>query len=281
MNAPLSYEVFVSEGRERAGDRRMPNGDRIRWSPLSTTLIHGREDAILVDPPFIDDQVQAVADWVERSGKRLTHVFATHGHGDHWFGTAELLKRFPDAKAYAVEGAIDLMHQQATVGREQLWDIIFPGQIPASPVVYEPFPAEGLLLEGNLLQAIAVGHSDTDDTAVLHVPSIGLVVAGDVAYNGVHQYILEGKNGGLEQWLKALDKVAALEPAAVVAGHKNKALPDDPAIIGQTQDYLRNVIRLLDEKTTAKEFFEEMTTLYPDRLNQGPVWYGALGLLGA
>jgi hypothetical protein len=31
---------------------------------------------------------------------------------------------------------------------------------------------------------------------VLHVPSIGLVVAGDVAYNGVHQYLAEGGGGG-------------------------------------------------------------------------------------
>ena len=66
---------------------------------------------------------------------------------------------------------------------------------------------------------------------MLHVPSIGLVVAGDVAYNGVHQYLLESAHGGVEAWLAALDKVAALQPRAVVAGHKNKDLPDDPAII--------------------------------------------------
>jgi hypothetical protein len=40
------------------------------------------------------------------------------------------------------------------------------------------------------------------------------------------------------------------------------------------------VIRLLDQKPTAREFFDQMMELYPDRLNPGPVWYGALGLLG-
>ena len=78
---------------------------------------------------------------------------------------------------------------------------------------------------------VEVGHTDTDDTTVLHVPSIGLVVAGDVAYNGVHQYLLESAHGGVDAWLVALDKVAALQPSAVVAGHKNKDLPDDPAIL--------------------------------------------------
>ena len=66
--------------------------------------------------------------------------------------------------------------------------------------------------------AVEVGHTDTDDTTVLHVPSIGLVVAGDVAYNGVHQYLLETAGGGLRAWLAALDLVADLKPRAVVAG---------------------------------------------------------------
>jgi len=38
---------------------------------------------------------------------------------------------------------------------------------------------------------VEVGHTDTDDTTVLHVPAIGLVVAGDAAYNGVHQLLAE------------------------------------------------------------------------------------------
>ena len=127
--------------------------------------------------------------------------------------------------------------------------------------------------------AVEVGHTDTDDTTVLHVPSIGLVVAGDVAYNGVHQYLLESAHGGVEAWLAALDKVAALQPRAVVAGHKNKDLPDDPAIIDQTRDYLLNARRLLAEKPSPREYFDEMIALYPDRLNVGPVWYTAVALL--
>jgi hypothetical protein len=101
-----------------------------------------------------------------------------------------------------------------------------------------------------------------------------------VAYNGVHQYILEGGGGGLQEWLRAIDRVAGLNPRAVVAGHKNKELPDDPAILGETRRYLQDVIRLLDQKPTVREFYDQMIGLYPDRLNRSPVWYGALGLLG-
>jgi glyoxylase-like metal-dependent hydrolase (beta-lactamase superfamily II) len=276
----LAYEVYVLDGTPRAGDQRLPNGDRLVSSPLSVTLIFGEEDAVLVDPPLTIEQTEKVGDWIERSGKRLTHIFATHGHGDHWFGTAELVKRFPGTTVYATEGTIKVMHEQATVGRADLWDKQFPGLIPDTPVLAESIPAEGFLLEGNVVQAVEVGHTDTDDTSVLHVPSIGLVVAGDVAYNGVHQYVLEGSNGGLQKWLTALDRVAELQPRAVVAGHKNKDLPDDPAILDETRQYLLDAIRVLGESTTAREYFDRMTAHYPDRLNPGPVWYGALGLLG-
>ncbi|MDX6331166.1 MAG: hypothetical protein QOI83_3549 [Streptomycetaceae bacterium] len=62
---PLSYEVYVSDGVLRAGDQRMPNGDPIVSSPLTSTLIFGEEDAVLVDPPFTREQTQKVGDWIE------------------------------------------------------------------------------------------------------------------------------------------------------------------------------------------------------------------------
>ena len=276
----LSYDVFVSDGPVGADGERMPDGAPLAWSPLSSTLIFGAHDALLVDPPFTRTQIRSVGDWVERSGRRLAYIYATHGHGDHWFGTGELARRFRGVTVYATEGTIEVMRQQVGPSREQLFDRIFPGQIPETPVLAEPLPAQGFRLEGNPVEAVETGHTDTDKTSVLHVPSIGLVAAGDVAYNGVHQYILEGGGGGLREWLRALDRVAGLHPRAVVAGHKNKNRPDDPAIVGETRQYLQDVIRLLDDKPTAREFYDQMTGLYPDRLNPGVVWLGARGLLG-
>lgn len=274
----LSYEVHVSPSALRAGEQRLPNGDRLYWNPLATTLISGAHDAVLVDPPFRTEHIQAVGDWVERSGKRLTAIYSTHGHGDHWFGAGELVKRFPGTAVYATPGTIEMMHQQAGVGREQLWDVLFPGQIPATPVLAVPVPAEGIALEGELLQVIETGHTDTDQTTVLYVPSIGLVVAGDVAYNGIHQYIVEGVDGGFEAWIDALDQVAKLEPTAVVAGHKNRDLPDDPIVLEQTKQYLQDVMEIRAEAATAEEFYDRMIERHPNRLNRSPLWYGGLSL---
>jgi glyoxylase-like metal-dependent hydrolase (beta-lactamase superfamily II) len=272
--ATLAYEVFISDPIPFSDVEKAPNGDARLFQPLSSTLIFGATDAVLVDPPMTLDQTERVAQWIERSGKRLTHIYITHGHGDHWFGTAPLLQRFPGASVFASAGTIEVMRYHASPEvRAAVWDKSFPGQIPDAPVLATTPPGNTFDLEGNELRIVEAGHSDTDKTTVLHVPSIGLVVAGDVVYNGVHQYLAEAANGGLREWMKGLDIVAALRPRHVVAGHKNKALPDDPKTIDETRRYLEDAERLVSSSHTAREFYDGMLALYPDRLNPSALWF--------
>src|SRR6202050_3036704 len=128
--APLSYDVIVSEGPTAAGGELLPAGTPQKWAPLSSTLIFGAHDALLVDPPFTRTQIQSVGDSVERSGRRLAYIYSTHGHGDHWYGTGELARRFPGVTVYATEGTIEVMRQRGASSREQLLDRNLPGPDP-------------------------------------------------------------------------------------------------------------------------------------------------------
>ena len=94
MSTHLGYAVFISESIPQKANRPLPNGDRPVWSPLSTTLIYGENDAVLVDPPFTREQARAVGEWLQASDKNVTHIFATHGHGDHWFTAGLLAERW-------------------------------------------------------------------------------------------------------------------------------------------------------------------------------------------
>jgi len=113
------------------------------------------------------------------------------------------------------------------------------------------------------------------------VPSIGLLAAGDSIYNGVHQYVLETPNGGFDAWLAAIDKIEALHPRAVVAGHKAPGADDDPRVIGETRQYLLDARQILAASTEPKDYYDAMVRRYPHRMNPGPVWYGAVALLGS
>lgn len=273
----LSYDIWIAEPIPQNVAELVPNGDRRMFSPLSITLIYGEKDAVLVDPPMTIDQANAVSEWVERTGKKLTHIFATHGHGDHWFTAGVLAERF-GAKVVASAGAIEQMHRNVAL-REVFWDKLFPGQIPPTPVTAVTPEGNRFALEGHDLIIIDVGHSDTDETSVLHVPDLRLVIAGDVLYNGVHQYLAESGNGGRDAWRHAIDMVEDLRPRWIVAGHKNKDLDDDATrVIAETRQYLDDVDELLKRSATPLEFFRAMLERYPTRLNPGALWGGAKAL---
>jgi glyoxylase-like metal-dependent hydrolase (beta-lactamase superfamily II) len=145
------------------------------------------------------EQTAQVINWLEASGRTLKHIFITHLHGDHWFRTGALLERFLDVPVFAAPGTIDLMRYHASPEvRANVWGKHFPNQIPRASVVATTPPGNTFELEGSELRVVEVGQTDTDNTTVLHVPSIGLVVAADAVYNGVHQYLAESANGGFK-----------------------------------------------------------------------------------
>src|SRR5262245_25807465 len=220
----LSYDVFANDPPP-PNRGLLPNGEPKGGSPVASTLIYGNEDAVLTDPGFTTDQASALGDWVAGKGRTVTDIFLTHGHGDHWFAAGLLAERF-GARVVATAGSIAQM-QVSIALRPLLWDKAYSG-IPTAPVNAVTVPGNRFTLEGHELVIVEVGHSDTDDTSVLNVPDLGLVVAGDVIYNGAHLYLGESLLvGGLGPWREAIHKVEALEPRHVVAGHQNRQLDDD------------------------------------------------------
>src|SRR5712692_5484654 len=101
-DAALKWDVFVTPGIATVSNDDLPPGQRKRmWSPISSTLIYGKRDAVLVDTFITIDQAEVLVDWVKTSGKNLTTIYITHGHADHFFGIGALLDLFPKARAVA------------------------------------------------------------------------------------------------------------------------------------------------------------------------------------
>jgi hypothetical protein len=151
----------------------------------------------------------------------------------------------------------------------KFWKAGFPDQIPVQLVFAEELKGNVIDLEGNELVAVELGHTDTDDTTCLSVPSIELVVAGDAAYDDVHLYLAESNAQKRREWIAALDKIESLNPRVVVASHKRPENDDNPKIIEETRQYIRDFDRLVDKTKTAQELYNKMLELYPNRVNPG------------
>jgi glyoxylase-like metal-dependent hydrolase (beta-lactamase superfamily II) len=270
----LGWDVFLAPSIPAITDE-LPPGEKERpWPPISSTLIFGERDAVLVDTPITVEQARALANWVVASAKNLTTIYATHGHGDHFFGTSTVLERFPGARFVARPDVIKVMRQQASPeSLATFWNPRFPGQISSHLTIAEQLTGNVINLEGHDLVSVPLGFTDTAGTTCLHVPSIGLIVAGDAAYNGDHLHLSESPDQQKrKEWIAALDKMESLKPRAVIAGHKRVGNDDSPRIIGETRKYIRDFERLAMQTATARELYDEMLKLYPDWINRGALW---------
>ena len=275
VSPALKWDVLVTNRQGLVRDLP-PGKEQWSWVPTSATLIFGQRDAVLVDAFLTIEQAAALVEWVAASGKNLTTIYITHGHGDHFFGLGALLNRFPKARAVATPDVVDAMRRQASPEFvSNFWEARYPGQIPEHLLIAEELKGNVIQLEGRDLLVVEVGHTDTEHTTCLHVPSAGLVVAGDAVYNDVHLYLAESNTETRREWITALDTIESLKPLAVIAGHKKPEVKDSPRIIGETRQYIRNFDRLARMTTSARELYDEMLQIYPDRANPGSLWGAA------
>jgi glyoxylase-like metal-dependent hydrolase (beta-lactamase superfamily II) len=274
VSEPLLWKLFIRK-RASATQGVPPGKDDLKWVANTTTVIHGEHEALLVDTFLSDAQTAELADWIASTGKRLSTIYITHAHPDHFFGLKLLRDRFPGARAVALPQVVESMHRALAPDSVESWRRRFPGQIPDRLVAAEALDTGTLSLEGNAIVALDIGHTDTDHTTCLHVPSLGLVVAGDAIYNGTHPYLVESDGQGLADWLAAINKIEALNPAAVVVGHGPLDPDNSPRHIHETRRYIQDFIRLKDETATARELYDRMLALYPDRINPGSLWGSA------
>ena len=114
-------------------------------------------------------------------------------------------------RAIATPKAVNAMQMSFTPTVERLARRMFPGQVPAKLVSPEPYEHDTFTLEGHELRIIEQGRTDSPDSTSLYVPSIGLIVAGDVVYNQCRIYVGDTTPESRKNWIAALDAEHGLQ----------------------------------------------------------------------
>src|SRR5438128_9770313 len=148
---PLNWDVLVTPGIPIVTSDLLPGMKQAMFQAIASTLIYGKRDAVLVDAFMTVKQADALVDWVAASGKNLTTIYITHGHGDHWFGNGALLERFPNARAVATPNVVKYMRQRRSPEVLKIWKTSFPDQIPDRLVIAEELKGNVIDLEGHEL----------------------------------------------------------------------------------------------------------------------------------
>jgi glyoxylase-like metal-dependent hydrolase (beta-lactamase superfamily II) len=225
----INLDVYTCEAFE------LPNGGT--FSPTTSTLITGDTQAVLVDTQYREPDVLEVIRRVEASGKTLTTIFITHGHFDHYFGLEKLLAHFPYARAVATPSVAAYIVGNHSAERKSAAAFL-GGQALDSNVVPEALDTDILRLDDAAFRVIDLEQADIAPTSIVHIPEIGAVIAGDAIYNGVNPFLAASGPADWPKWVASVDRIAALNPTTVIAGHKQPARGDEAGCIGETRDYL-------------------------------------------
>ena len=165
----------------------------------NSTLIMGDKDAVLVDPPFTRADAYRLAAMVLESGKRLTYVFVTHDHPDHFFSMEVIQDAFPDAKIVANPIVVADIWRSLPF-KVKRWGPVLGRNGPIHPTAPLPLDGDTIMLEGREIKILGPMEGDHVHATALWVPSIRALIAGDLVFNQVFPWASRtspGKRDGL------------------------------------------------------------------------------------
>lgn len=263
----LSFQVYLSPARTISGDST--------FSPVTSTLFMGDKDAVLVDAQYYRDDVAALSDMIQRSGRRLKTIYITHGHSDHYFGAGEIAKMF-NARIIALPSVVEYIRSNNERDLDSMRQMF--GDRAIAPTAF-PEAMDGAIIEieGRALRAIEIGQGDIPHSTALFSPDLGVVVPGDIVYNGIHMMLGITGPKEWENWIESIEAIAALKPRVIVAGHKRSDVRDDEPIriLATSMEYIRDFAEAVKVEPSTKSIVQSMQRKYPDFGNLPTLIYSA------
>jgi len=230
--------------------------------PVSSVLVSGRKDAILVDAQFGVAQADKLVETIRQSGKHLTTVYISHGDPDYYFGLERIKAAFPDVRVVATPQTVAHI-KETMAGKLAFWGPKLGADAPKSLVLPDVLDGDTLKLEGQTLKVVGLDGNQPDRSFVW-IPSIKAVVGGVVLFNNQHVWMADTQSPQSHaDWLATLQTIAALKPKIVVPGH----FMAGPSSALQSVAFTAGYIRAFDAQTAAAkdsaDLVAAMKKLYP------------------
>ncbi|MFI5623062.1 MBL fold metallo-hydrolase [Nocardioides sp. NPDC051685] len=265
-NPPIRATVFVgSWPKIPAEPGEVPPGT---FSPTTATLISGPTEIVLIDALHLKDEVDQLGDLIERTGKRLTTIYITHDHADHYLGFGPLLERFPEARCVTLPSILESMKATFDLQRDQ-WKMFFGDRCVQHGPMPEALDGTTIHVDGYPINIIEVKQADIHPTSIVHVPEIDAVVAGDAIYNEIYPMLALSTPEEWQHWLETVQVVEDLRPRMIVAGHRRPDGDDYAvaAMISQTRSYIQDFAAAFEDAKDTEELVTAMAKKYPHHGN--------------
>ncbi len=214
--------------------------------PVNSFLVQGPDGVVVVDGMLTVSDAGMVREAVERSGLPLAGVLVTHPHPDHYAGTRHIVG--PDTVPIVATREVDRIIRRDDATKEAIVGPLMGAEWPAERVFPDHVVDSGDRVElGGLVftaQELGPGESDMDSLWWLDQHT---VFAGDVAYDGMHAYLADGR---WQDWLASLDRLETTlgDDVTLHVGHGGPVTREGLAV---QRRYIEAFVAALDANAAA------------------------------
>lgn len=221
-------------------------GDRARNQPANAGWVIFKDYVLVIDANFPWGAKDILPEIRKTSTKPIRFVFNTHYHGDHSYGGSI----FTDQGAQIVCTS-DCSVESTTKGQAS-WDkstatgeySLKPYKLAHPTITFGDTMAFDDGEHRVELRKMGPGHSKGD--AVAWLPKEKILFTGDMCVNWGTGNNVADADADHDNWLRALDRMAAMAPSIVVVGHGNlggvATLRAQHAYLADMVDAVRNGI---------------------------------------
>jgi glyoxylase-like metal-dependent hydrolase (beta-lactamase superfamily II) len=243
-DAPLTLSVYTSDAYGYA---------------VTSTVVYGEREAMLIDPQFLRTPANEVVDLIRSTGRELTLIYSTHAHPDHFLGVAAILEAFPNARYVALPEVRERM-VTSWPGRRNFWYPTYGDELPGEEAILpEALSEPKMMLEG--YEFLIIGEQiglDGAGNSFVWIPAIKAAVTGDIIFNSHLRPPAE-----TAPLYETLDRIAALGPEIVVAGHQARGTANDPQVLNFIREYIGAFRMARQTSPNWEELAAKMKVMYP------------------
>lgn len=228
--------------------------------PVTSTLISGEKDAVLVDAQFSVNDAKNLVKIIQDSGKNLKYIVITAGDPDFYFGLEPLVQAFPGAKVIATPEVVK--HIEATKeGKFAYWGPILKNGAPSQVIVPSASEDKTIVLEGEKIEIKSPGKY----ASYLWVPSNRTILGGVGLSSGIHVWTADAQTEKeRNEWRKTVKQMNRLNPRAVIPGHYIGDIPTGTQAIDFTYQYLVDVDQVLKDHKDSASVIAALKEKYPN-----------------
>jgi len=231
--------------------------------PVSSVLITGPTEAILVDAQFQRNDAQAVVELIQQSGKNLTTIYISHGDPDFYFGLDVITEAFPNAEVLSSAETQNYI-KASMEAKNAYWGPILKENAPQGLVVPDVLQGDTLMIDGEQIKVVGLEGHDPKHSFVW-IPSSKTVLGGVVIFGNMHVFLADTQTPESRQkWYKTLDNIENLQPETVIPGHLLGDKPMTTQAVSFTRKYIQDFEAAAESSTNSDELIAKVKENYPD-----------------